>query len=175
MLKVCPFFLLLACTPLSAQLLNWGVKGGVPLNDAVKATGTYKPEFHRWTLGPTVDLNLPAGLGIERIDKPALLRCARHELRDALRPGAAYHIGPERAFLPDEAGEQGGGQPLLRRRRIDEPADGVIHGLAAGRLSAGRRREREQDHEAASCVMQGGPHVRARLRGGDCPAPSPWP
>lgn len=65
MLKVCPFLLLLACTPLSAQLLNWGVKGGVPLNDAVKAVGTFKPEFHRWTLGPTVDLNLPAGLGIE--------------------------------------------------------------------------------------------------------------
>ncbi|MBN9658235.1 MAG: hypothetical protein J0H49_08650 [Acidobacteria bacterium] len=65
MLKLCTFLLLIAGTPLSAQLLNWGVKGGVPLNDAVKAAGTFNPEFHRWTLGPMVELNLPAGFGIE--------------------------------------------------------------------------------------------------------------
>jgi opacity protein-like surface antigen len=53
------------CAPLSAQLINWGVKGGVPFNDAVKAAGTLNSNFHRWTLGPTFDLNLPAGLGVE--------------------------------------------------------------------------------------------------------------
>lgn len=62
---LCPFLLILAAAPLPAQLLNWGVKGGVPLNDAVKAAGTFNPEFHRWTLGPMVELNLPAGFGIE--------------------------------------------------------------------------------------------------------------
>lgn len=65
MLKLCSLLLLIASAPLSAQLLNWGVKGGVPLNDAVKAAGTFNPEFHRWTIGPMVDLNLPAGFGIE--------------------------------------------------------------------------------------------------------------
>lgn len=60
-----PLLVILAGAPLSAQFINWGIKGGVPLNDAVKAAGTFNPEFHRWTLGPMVDLNLPAGFGIE--------------------------------------------------------------------------------------------------------------
>ncbi len=53
------------CAPLPAQLLNFGLKGGVPFNDAVKASGDLKSNFQHWTLGPTIDLNLPAGLGVE--------------------------------------------------------------------------------------------------------------
>jgi hypothetical protein len=56
---------LFVCAPLSAQVLDWGVKGGVPFNDAVKAAGTFNSNFSRWTLGPVVELNLPAGLGLE--------------------------------------------------------------------------------------------------------------
>lgn len=57
--------LLLLCAPLPAQLLNWGVKAGVPFNDAVEAAGNFQPKFHRWTLGPMVELNLPLGFGVE--------------------------------------------------------------------------------------------------------------
>ena len=53
------------CAPLSAQLINWGVKGGVPFNDAVQAAGTFSSNFSRWTVGPVVELNLPLGLGVE--------------------------------------------------------------------------------------------------------------
>jgi len=56
---------LFVCAPLSAQLINWGVKGGVPFNDAVKAAGTFSSNFSRWTVGPVVEVNLPAGLGLE--------------------------------------------------------------------------------------------------------------
>lgn len=53
------------CAPLSAQLIDWGVKGGVPFNDAVKAAGTFSSNFSRWTVGGVVEVNLPAGLGLE--------------------------------------------------------------------------------------------------------------
>ena len=56
---------LLACSPLSAQLINWGVKGGVPFNDAIQAAGTFSSNFQRWTVGPVIEVNLPAGLGVE--------------------------------------------------------------------------------------------------------------
>lgn len=59
--------LLLFClmgAPLLAQL-HFGVKGGVPFNDGVKALGTLNSEFSRWTLGGSVELDLPAGLGAE--------------------------------------------------------------------------------------------------------------
>src|ERR1035437_9105386 len=46
-----------------------GVKGGVPLNDAfvVKQTNPvdYVADTHRYTLGPYVELRLPAGFGVE--------------------------------------------------------------------------------------------------------------
>ena len=57
--------LFLFCASLPAQILNFGVKGGFPFNDAVKAAGNFHSEFQRWTAGPMVDLNLPFGLGIE--------------------------------------------------------------------------------------------------------------
>jgi opacity protein-like surface antigen len=50
--------------PLGAQL-RLGVKGGVPLNDAVKAENPFRSEFARWTFGGMAELDLPAGLGLE--------------------------------------------------------------------------------------------------------------
>lgn len=55
---------LVLAVPLHAQL-HLGVKGGVPLNDAVKATNPFRSEFARWTFGGVAELDLPAGLGIE--------------------------------------------------------------------------------------------------------------
>ena len=46
-----------------------GVKGGVPLNDAFVVRQTnpvdYVADTHRYTLGPYVELRLPAGFGVE--------------------------------------------------------------------------------------------------------------
>ena len=58
-------FAILLGAPLSAQFLHWGVKGGIPLNDALDASVAYKSNFHHWTLGPVVEVDLPAGFGLE--------------------------------------------------------------------------------------------------------------
>lgn len=58
-------FLLTAIPPLPAQLLHFGVKGGIPLNEALEAGGTFKTVSKHWTLGPTLDIKLPAGFGLE--------------------------------------------------------------------------------------------------------------
>lgn len=55
----------LLTAPLSAQLINFGVKGGFPLNDAIKAAGSFQATSSNWTLGPTAELNLPFGFGVE--------------------------------------------------------------------------------------------------------------
>lgn len=51
------------------QLLNFGVKGGVPFTDAFNAASngriSYITSNKHWTLGPELDINLPLGLGIE--------------------------------------------------------------------------------------------------------------
>lgn len=56
--------LAMLAVPLHAQL-HLGVKGGVPLNDAVKTTNPFRSEFARWTFGGVAELDLPAGLGLE--------------------------------------------------------------------------------------------------------------
>jgi hypothetical protein len=55
---------LLLAAPLSAQF-HLGFKGGVPFNDAVKATSPFNSEFSRWTLGGVAELDLPLGFGVE--------------------------------------------------------------------------------------------------------------
>ncbi|MGD0200375.1 MAG: porin family protein [Bryobacteraceae bacterium] len=66
--------LLLACLlPVSlafaGELISVGVKGGVPFTDAFKTASTgqlqYVQHTQRYTVGPTLDINLPAGFGIE--------------------------------------------------------------------------------------------------------------
>ncbi|MGH9582709.1 MAG: hypothetical protein ACRD4O_07225 [Bryobacteraceae bacterium] len=53
--------------PASAQIFSAGVRGGVPFNDAY--TGASRLGFplstSRWIIGPTVELHLPFGLGVQ--------------------------------------------------------------------------------------------------------------
>jgi hypothetical protein len=66
-----PLFALAAWTPggqARAEILSFGLKGGVPFNDVLNVTP--QPTFpfvnsNRYTLGPAVELHLPAGLGVE--------------------------------------------------------------------------------------------------------------
>jgi len=57
--------LCLAALPAPAQLLSFGAKGGIPLNEVLDAGGSFKTVSKHWTLGPTVELKLPAGFGLE--------------------------------------------------------------------------------------------------------------
>ena len=54
---------------------------------------------------------------VEGIGKTAPGRRGRHELRHALRPGAAYRRRVEPALLPNEPGEEIDRQIIFRRRR----------------------------------------------------------
>jgi opacity protein-like surface antigen len=53
----------------AAGPISFGVKGGVPLNDAFHAVTSgsiqYVSNTKRYTVGPELDINLPFGLGIE--------------------------------------------------------------------------------------------------------------
>lgn len=57
--------LLALAAPSFAQHLHLGVKGGVPLNDLVESKGQVANLTSRWTLGPMLEIDLPAGLGVE--------------------------------------------------------------------------------------------------------------
>ena len=52
-----------------AQLLSFGVRGGLPLTDfyhAVSSPGsTFSSTSTRYIVGPTIELHLPAGIGVE--------------------------------------------------------------------------------------------------------------
>jgi opacity protein-like surface antigen len=62
-------FLLAASAAYPAGLFSFGVKGGVPLNDAFNGAKTgsisYFTNNNRYTVGPELDINLPFGFGIE--------------------------------------------------------------------------------------------------------------
>ena len=49
----------------AAGPLAFGLKFGVPLGDMIDAKAPYQSAFKRWTLGPVIDLDLPAGFGAE--------------------------------------------------------------------------------------------------------------
>jgi hypothetical protein len=57
------------CAPLHAQLLSFGIKGGVPLTTAFETVARqdirYLSETRRYTFGGAVELRLPLGLGAE--------------------------------------------------------------------------------------------------------------
>ena len=63
------FLFFVVAAPLLAQPVGFGIKAGVPLNDALslKPTSTlqYLQDTHRYTVGPFVELRLPAHLTIE--------------------------------------------------------------------------------------------------------------
>ncbi len=48
-----------------AQLLSFGVKGGVPLNDEFQTSPGYNNDTKRYIIGPMLQLNLPFGLAVE--------------------------------------------------------------------------------------------------------------
>jgi hypothetical protein len=58
-------FVLLFSTFAFGQSIAIGVKGGVPFNDAFDTSGIWSGESKSWTVGPTVELRLPFGLGAE--------------------------------------------------------------------------------------------------------------
>jgi len=61
--------LLLAAAPVAFSQLSFGLKAGVPLTDTIDAARSigagYTTNTKRYTVGPTVELRLPWGLGVE--------------------------------------------------------------------------------------------------------------
>ena len=66
MRRLCALFLLAAAVALP-QKISVGVKGGVPLTDALKVTGSsrYFSNKAPFVIGPAVELRLPLGLSAE--------------------------------------------------------------------------------------------------------------
>jgi hypothetical protein len=66
MRRICALFLLAAVVALP-QKISVGVKGGVPLTDALKVTGSsgYFSDKAPFVIGPAVELRLPLGLSAE--------------------------------------------------------------------------------------------------------------
>jgi hypothetical protein len=63
---IIPFFVLAALAP--AQIVSVGVKAGVPVTDALsyyEFNGTAVLDTGRWTVGPTIEFHLFAGLSVE--------------------------------------------------------------------------------------------------------------
>jgi hypothetical protein len=62
-------FLSITAASLLAQPVNFGLKAGVPLTDALSASSSgpvqYIENTHRYTIGPYVEFHLPARLAIE--------------------------------------------------------------------------------------------------------------
>lgn len=59
--------LLLSVVTALSQPLSFGLKGGVPVTDAFKITGGsgYFSDSKRYTVGPTMELNLPFRISVE--------------------------------------------------------------------------------------------------------------
>jgi len=61
------FFLLSFLTTASFGQISWGLRGGVPLNEALEdfpGRFTFQTRPHHWVLGPTLEIRLPKRLGI---------------------------------------------------------------------------------------------------------------
>src|SRR5712692_10249792 len=63
------FLLLLSAAAAVAQPIGFGIKGGLPMNDFLNAAKSQNFRFdsttNRYIVGPSVELRLPHGLGIE--------------------------------------------------------------------------------------------------------------
>jgi hypothetical protein len=63
------FLLLLGAVSAWAQLFSYGVRAGVPLNKFLDAAKSQQFAFNattnRYIVGPTAELHLPFGLGVE--------------------------------------------------------------------------------------------------------------
>lgn len=64
-MKLAPLFLL-STVALWCQSFSFGVKGGVPLGEALSGNGDARDLIgtQRWTIGPTVELSLPLNLSV---------------------------------------------------------------------------------------------------------------
>jgi Outer membrane protein beta-barrel domain len=56
--------------PAFSQEVHWGVKGGIPLTDYFRTAGNsfgrgYATKINRYTVGPTLEADLPSRLGLE--------------------------------------------------------------------------------------------------------------
>ncbi len=60
-------FTLLAASAAYPQSVSFGLKGGVPLSNALKVanTSTYTSDRSPFVIGPVVELGLPLGIGVE--------------------------------------------------------------------------------------------------------------
>jgi opacity protein-like surface antigen len=60
---------LLACAGAAAQPFSWGIKGGLPMNNFIDTVntglGSASTTTNRYIVGPTAELRLPFGLGVE--------------------------------------------------------------------------------------------------------------
>jgi hypothetical protein len=69
MRKIPGLILFLFSCPASAQLFSAGVKGGVPLTDFLTTVQSqefsFNPNTSRYIIGPTAELHLPFGFGVE--------------------------------------------------------------------------------------------------------------
>ena len=105
--------------------------------------GTDMPFIDDWRAyarGDIESLSLDRLFRVERIGQPALLRRAGHELRHALRPGAAHRPDAEAALHPDEACEEVDGQVVAAGSGLDHPAQRLFQRLDARRLARAERR-----------------------------------
>jgi len=63
------FLLVCAAATMAAQPISIGVKAGVPITDAFETLrgnqAAYSTNTHRYLVGPTIQLNLPAHFSIE--------------------------------------------------------------------------------------------------------------
>ena len=86
LVSILPAFLVLSCATGSAQLISVGVLGGVPiLSPAARSDSS-----PRYTVGPSVEVKLPAGFAIEA---------------DALYQPIRSNAGPSFAFSAGSAGD----------------------------------------------------------------------
>lgn len=56
---------LLGAVPSFAQLLSFGVKGGIPITDPVDGSFRVNPEARRYIVGPTAEIRLPMSFSVE--------------------------------------------------------------------------------------------------------------
>ena len=68
-MRACALFLLCVITAAAAGPLSFGVKGGIPLTDFFSAVNSQSfslgSNTKHYIVGPTLELHLPAGFGIE--------------------------------------------------------------------------------------------------------------
>jgi len=68
--SVAPLLFLLAGSPAMSQIIQWGLKAGIPATDNFQTISSsplrsFTSSTNRYTLGPTIEISLPFRLGLE--------------------------------------------------------------------------------------------------------------